>query len=229
MCGYSWTQKYNRIPIKCPSCHSTLWNREDNRHFNPPPPKPLIKVSHELIIKERKAIPCATLQQMSDKFGVSRERIRQILKYENLPTRHYTKHLNCAKCGTRILLNNKSGYCHKCLVEIHRIPLICDECGRLYYRSECQVIHTAKNKQYRGGQFCSNRCRNIHRWRIIGLRNSRHSKQYIIVRWLTRLGFTPKDVHHYYPAINMRQIYYANMHYSHADYGSAVLPKLINK
>ena len=40
------------------------------------------------VIKERAANPYATLKQIADKYGVTKERVRQILASENLPTRH---------------------------------------------------------------------------------------------------------------------------------------------
>ena len=44
------------------------------------------------VIRIRMANPCATLQQIGDEVGVSRERVRQILSRAKLPTSHYKLH-----------------------------------------------------------------------------------------------------------------------------------------
>jgi hypothetical protein len=43
----------------------------------------------ESVIQTRKSYPCATLQFITEKVGVTRDRVRKILASENLPTRHW--------------------------------------------------------------------------------------------------------------------------------------------
>lgn len=45
--------------------------------------------TNKKVIKIRKENPCATLQQIGDEVGVSRERVRQILSRAKLPTARY--------------------------------------------------------------------------------------------------------------------------------------------
>ena len=53
----------------------------------------------DLVIQERTAYPCATLQQIADKYGITKERVRQILASANLATRHRKPGYICNNCG----------------------------------------------------------------------------------------------------------------------------------
>jgi hypothetical protein len=92
--------------------------------------------SRELVIKKRELNPCATIQQIGDEFGISRERVRQILASENLPTRHWVqRRFICNNCGmTFTRARNKSRiFCSaKCKKEYYHATLRCDACGQLY-------------------------------------------------------------------------------------------------
>lgn len=55
--------------------------------------------------------PCATLQEIGDKYGVTRERIRQILEPYNLPTGRTIKYMTahvCPICGEPKSLYSKT-------------------------------------------------------------------------------------------------------------------------
>lgn len=158
-CGWQWFSK--KTPHSCPSCYTTLWNRGRN----------IRKDKKEHLIREprrgntaiqaialRKSSPCLTAKEIGDKLGVSRERIRQILKRDSLPTLRYVSKVYCANCGKRLLHGNKTGYCKKCLPIIHSVPLVCDNCGKLFIRSQTEVIRDAKDSRYTGRVFCSKQC-----------------------------------------------------------------------
>ena len=118
------------------------------------------KVDHNKVIEIRKSIPCATLQSIADKFGVSREAIRWHLHREGLPTRHVVQKWRCFDCGKILLQKNKTGFCYACLHRQINIPLICDGCGKLFYRRRSVVLR--KNPLYKGHSFCCTGC--FHKW-----------------------------------------------------------------
>ena len=85
------------------------------------------KCSHSAVIETRKRNPCATLQQIGDKFGVSRERIRQILEPYGFPKgitirRKVAGHSPiCPICGGKKVQNAK--FCRSCYHEQHWVTL----------------------------------------------------------------------------------------------------------
>jgi hypothetical protein len=115
--------------------------------------KPTIKSME--IIEYRKNNPCLTGQAIALKFGVSRERIRQILAQANLQTKRTVQTYYCNGCGTQIKKNNLSGYCLKCLGENRRVSLVCDVCGKLFIRNQEQILSKG---QPHTGYYCSRRC-----------------------------------------------------------------------
>lgn len=109
--------------------------------------------------------PCATLQQIGDKYGLSRERIRQILEPYNLPAGRSIRGLysrTCPSCGGE--KNEGAKICSKCLRRngyARLIPIACEVCGKIVYRSEKNVIWKIKNKKQEHF-WCSNKCKG--RW-----------------------------------------------------------------
>lgn len=59
--------------------------------------------------------PRATLQEIGDNFCISRERVRQILKEEGLPTAAEVDRILkfCKTCGKKLKPVNKTGYCQQ--------------------------------------------------------------------------------------------------------------------
>ena len=64
------------------------------------------------VIELRKSMPCASNQTIADKVGVSRERVRQILKSSGLPTRKY--YATCSECGKKIQSRIPFSRSHQC-------------------------------------------------------------------------------------------------------------------
>jgi hypothetical protein len=115
----------------------------------------------EKLAKMRWMNPCATLQELSDSFGVTRERIRQVLNELELPTKHYSekKMVSCLQCGSPIKEGKE--FCNlKCQNAYNTILITCSQCGKLMERKACQTLLTESRMKlgYKGNFFCSKRC-----------------------------------------------------------------------
>ncbi len=111
------------------------------------------------IAKMRHDNPCLTLQQIGNKYGISRERVRQVLAKQGAITKHYHEKIlyTCLNCGK--VTPNKSGICSKkCKTDYNQITLICDNCGKLFNRVKNDIIRASNNENYKGHQFCNNTC-----------------------------------------------------------------------
>ena len=107
--------------------------------------------------KTREANPCATLQQIGDKYGVTREWVRQILSQEGLPTAAIIeKHLiYCLNCGKE---TSTPKFCNlDCFSAYHHIEVVCSQCDKLFpLRRSTLIAHVKRNTS--GLLFCSMRC-----------------------------------------------------------------------
>jgi transcription elongation factor Elf1 len=115
------------------------------------------------IIAYRKKYPCLTLQAVGDKFGITRERVRQILDRASSPTRHYIKPktlYTCLNCGKETTY--KIGLCSReCRYQYNMIPLVCDNCGVVFHRKKSLAIRHNTGR-YKGKVFCNRDC--MHRY-----------------------------------------------------------------
>lgn len=118
----------------------------------------------QLVCDLRRDNPCLTLESIANKVGVSRERVRQILRSESLPTkaikRLWRKKAICPNCGILFMhKNSNNDYCSlSCKKEHHRITLSCDGCRRLFIRPQAEILYRARvspDKKW----FCSRACR----------------------------------------------------------------------
>jgi hypothetical protein len=121
---------------------------------------PIMSV-RESIIKERVDNPSATLKQIGDKFGVSREWVRQVLVAGKLPTRHWPVQYyicnNCRKCFKGKYNRSKLFCSKKCRIAYYTASVECETCGTLFTRQFCDMV-----KGLRTGQHhfcCSPKCR----------------------------------------------------------------------
>lgn len=115
--------------------------------------------TRELVKEIRIKNPCATLQQIGDKVGLTRERVRQILNLGNLPTKHYhqdkRKMIACLNCGKP---TPNAKYCgFKCSKGYNQIQLVCRQCGNMFYRTKSYVM-TKGNNIHSHGDFCNKKC-----------------------------------------------------------------------
>ena len=102
------------------------------------------------IVEAKLAEPSITLQALGDRFGLTRERIRQILITEGIITRRVLKTKDCKYCGQAFIerdafkAKQSTTYCSpECRTNAHRVYLICDTCDTLYF---------LKASDYRGRQ-----------------------------------------------------------------------------
>ena len=110
------------------------------------------------VVQTKARNPCATLQQIGDKYGVTRERVRQILEPYNMPTGLSIRvafKRKCPECGGIKLAESR--VCPKCHEHIHYIPLVCDYCGGLFYRQRGKVLARLGKRQY-NHVFCGRPC-----------------------------------------------------------------------
>jgi hypothetical protein len=109
----------------------------------------------------KEANPCITLAEIGQHYGISRERVRQIIKKETgKGYRRITKPRPlCLNCGQPC---NDLGYkyCSKeCARETHRVTLECYTCGKLFTRRQSHVMRTATSPAYINKRFyCSKKC-----------------------------------------------------------------------
>lgn len=96
-----------------------------------------------------------TMSDIGHKVNVSRQRVFQILKQEGLPTRHrIRKYLyECPVCG----MISAFKFCSKeCKNKWRQIPIICTQCGKLFYRNWHQFF--INYPHHHDGLFCSKKC-----------------------------------------------------------------------
>lgn len=103
---------------------------------------------------------------IAEEVGVSRERVRQILRSENIAdytskTRFKKPHY-CSKCGNVILVNNGryAKLCVDCRHMVNPVTWPCDYCGcpvtRKYYHRK-----RFKNGELSGLVFCNKQCQGL--------------------------------------------------------------------
>jgi len=109
-------------------------------------------------IRARRNNPCATLQRIGDRFGITRERVRQILKEAGKSTVSWRPTYICQNCGKEMLGNNRQvkTFCSKkCWIDYHQVPIECEMCGEIFYVRQSIVLSKHKSHNPR---FCSNTC-----------------------------------------------------------------------
>jgi hypothetical protein len=120
------------------------------------------------VIHYRETHPCHTLAQIGSNYGLTRERVRQILKGNGAVTVHVPVPkqqyicLNCGEAFTPYLhvhhgrtigsIEFCSGACSK---EYHSITLVCDQCGKEFKRPQRFVLLKTQPHKY---TCCSREC-----------------------------------------------------------------------
>lgn len=150
VCGYKWFSKLTNQSI-CPNCRSYIWRdgtRKSRLGLNRSPKTLEIE-------NYARQNPCVPITKLGEKFGVTRERIRQIKTRAGIKNNSRDfKGKHCLQCGRKLPQINKGGFCNKCRRAGGIIPLICDECGKLFYRRKGHILN-----YYREHYFCSNKCK----------------------------------------------------------------------
>lgn len=126
--------------------------------------------------------PCLSRSAIAVKFGISRERVRQLLKKHGERTKRYApkkSNRRVCRCGNEFY-GGHSCYCPDC----RAIPIICDNCGKLFARHIMDIL-----RQYNpedplakaSGFFCSLHCHGVWLGQGFGFRahpeNSRKGKR----------------------------------------------------
>jgi hypothetical protein len=109
--------------------------------------------------KLRSANLSMTMSEIAKRVGMSRQRVFQILREEGLPTKHCViiKKYQCLECGAVSPHKFCSDECKK---KWREIPIICNGCGKLFFRDVTQFLHNYRKHNH--ALFCSRNCAN--RW-----------------------------------------------------------------
>lgn len=121
--------------------------------------------TQDVILYIRNVHPTISTINLSVLLGVSRQRINQILKKNNLPTNTRTLNL-CAYCSTPCRKPLK--YCSStCRSEAKRLDFTCEECGIVFQRTVTYA--NARAKRGYKHTWCSKHCQGktlgrLHGW-----------------------------------------------------------------
>ena len=129
-----------------------------------PPQKRSIMTRNQKIAEFKKKNPCVTLAEIGKHYGISAERVRQIIKKATgkgcgQMTKPRPLCLNCGlpcKQLTHI-------YCsRKCYNEARLVTMECYTCGKLFTRRQSQVMRTATSPEYKTKRYyCSKKCSGV--------------------------------------------------------------------
>ena len=137
-------------------------------------------VNKSKVIRLRLKHPCMPSSRIAEKMGVSRERIRQILKDAGVTTHFAKPKYHCVDCGKE--LRRKAIRCRECFIKHSFILIICDECNAPFYRRKSDILQYPCSNTY-GHLFCSRHCRSVWRGKHCGFgahpEHSRYSAEYV--------------------------------------------------
>jgi len=111
--------------------------------------------ARQKVIKLRKLNPCLSNANIARLCGISRERVRVLLKEEGLSTRVPSKKKFCVICGKFIGYN--ATYCRNCSSKTIKIQVACSYCGNLIERNIKEIIHQINDLNYQH-HFCDRKC-----------------------------------------------------------------------
>ena len=105
--------------------------------------------------------PQLRMVEIASQIGISRERVRQILKRAGQPTNLFSGPRHCPSCGKTLSYKiRKSGLCLACLTASRHSQVyktfICEICGQPFERRMSEV--RAARKYGRRIRWCSHRC-----------------------------------------------------------------------
>lgn len=142
---------------------------------------------YESVLEMRTKNPCATLQTIGDKVGVSRERVRQILKRDGLKTKATSKRkvYLCLNCGKELDGQRKKFCSRTCQYEYGHPLVECVECHKLFRVRIAQLLRYERS-------FCSRECHG--RWMGKKFGKGKDTKHYRSISDLYLQGVPYKSI-----------------------------------
>ena len=120
--------------------------------------------TRERFVTLRSNHPDLPAVRIAELLSVSRERVRQILKTEGLPTRVRPDYGNCTVCG-EALKSGRKAYCSTTCRSVDcRVSFRCDYCGQS--KVILQSIYNAQKTRGYKFMYCSIQCRNFGKWNV---------------------------------------------------------------
>jgi len=120
--------------------------------------------NRELVLDIRQKLPNLPAIRIAEMLSISRERVRQILKTEGLPTsipRHYGW---CEVCGGPMPPTRKTYCSAKCRHDAVRVTFSCDYCGES--KTVLQCFYNAQKRRGYKNMYCSIGCRDNGTWNV---------------------------------------------------------------
>jgi len=109
--------------------------------------------------------PCISAAEIARRVGVSRERVRQLLRRLGLTTdMRIRPKRRCLSCGNPIPRDHRAFCSRACQVNYYQITLYCNFCGKEFKRKVKDILLYPVKLQYgyKGRVFCSRSC--LGRW-----------------------------------------------------------------
>ena len=121
--------------------------------------------TRDRIVALRHNYPDLPAVRIAEFLQISRERVRQILKGEGLPTRIRHDYGKCIVCDEPMQAGRKS-YCSvECRSADCRVTFRCDYCGES--KELLQSIYNAQKRRGYKFMYCSISCRNYGKWESV--------------------------------------------------------------
>jgi len=107
--------------------------------------------------------PITSLTETGQRIGVTRERVRQLVRKHRIPTylRGERGRGFCSWCK-RPGIYSLSGFCARCLAWSYRVILTCDDCGAYFTRCRGLIAGRQRQSRYKGHNYCSPFCAHKH-------------------------------------------------------------------
>ncbi|MFP3976170.1 MAG: hypothetical protein ACLFVK_08115 [Dehalococcoidia bacterium] len=136
--------------------------------------------------------PELSLSQIATQVGRTKERVRQVLVEEGLPTRALRPKRYCPNCGKEVTHSSRKFCSQACYHDYHRTMLRCGFCGREFRRTKSRAHIDKKRNKY---TFCSKTCQGkwLARWYGLGIRATR-KLDYEKIRRLYDEGYNGRQI-----------------------------------
>ena len=139
------------------------------------------------IVKYKLVNPTATLQSIGQIYGITRERVRQILNEQGVSTHRLKKNYGTCKCG-KLIPHARDKFCSReCFRKSFYVQIKCNNCGIMFPRTLKRILKCTPERGYTYGNFyCSRQCSGAY---LKG--KPRGMLQYLLKRCTTCSRFHP--------------------------------------